>query len=246
MSRSQIQLDIHKVLSSLRDVAAEASTRDSFLRVYWYDGELRTGSMTEQEQLADTDGVKLRLGTITFAGRQKGVDSLIVTDLIELARNRAISDAILVSGDEDVRIGVQITQSFGVRVHLLGIEPCSQNQSRLLRQEADSTIKWQRSDIEQFLTIIERATDAENAPPAKIDQSPSNQVELDTAISEFVRDCSADELATLAELEKRAQIPPNLDRRLLGSAAKKVDRLLENEERTYIRLAVKHLARSCP
>jgi uncharacterized LabA/DUF88 family protein len=33
---------------------------------------------------------------------------LIGTDLIELARNHAISDAVLLSGDEDLRIGVQI------------------------------------------------------------------------------------------------------------------------------------------
>ena len=46
-------------------------------------------------------------------GRQKGVDSLIVTDLIELARNHAISDAVLLAGDEELRIGVQIAQSLG-------------------------------------------------------------------------------------------------------------------------------------
>jgi uncharacterized LabA/DUF88 family protein len=52
--------------------------------------------------------VKIRLGYINGAGQQKGVDSLIVTDLIELARNQAISDAYLVSGDGDLRVAVQI------------------------------------------------------------------------------------------------------------------------------------------
>ena len=56
-------------------------------------------------------------------GEQKGVDSLIVTDMINLARNRAISDAVFVSGDEDLRVGVQQAQEFGVRVHLVGIKP---------------------------------------------------------------------------------------------------------------------------
>ena len=67
------------------------------------------------------DNVKLRLGQLNSAGQQKGVNSLIVTDLMELARNKAISDAVVVTGDEDIRIGVQIAQSHGVRVHLLGI-----------------------------------------------------------------------------------------------------------------------------
>ncbi len=88
----------------------------------------RTGPTAEQQDLADSDDVKLRLGVIAYTGRQKGVDSLIVTDLIELARNHAITDALLLSGDEDVRIGVQIAQTYGVRVHLLGVQPAADNQ----------------------------------------------------------------------------------------------------------------------
>ena len=76
--------------------------------------------------------MKLRLGIVNLAGQQKGVDSLIVTDLVELARNHAITDAILLSGDEDLRIGVQIAQSFGVRVHLIRIEPTRGSQSGLV------------------------------------------------------------------------------------------------------------------
>jgi hypothetical protein len=39
--------------------------------------------------------VKVRLGFVNSVGEQKGVDWLIVTDMIALARNRAISDAAL-------------------------------------------------------------------------------------------------------------------------------------------------------
>ena len=148
LPRNSVQLDIDAVLGALRDCVAVVSPSSSLLRVYWYDGVLRTGQTTEQEKLADSDGVKLRLGMIAFTGRQKGVDSLIVTDLIELARNHAISDAILLSGDEDVRIGVQIAQSFGVRVHLLGLG--ANNQSRLLRQESDTTTEWQQPEVELY------------------------------------------------------------------------------------------------
>jgi uncharacterized LabA/DUF88 family protein len=84
--------------------------------------------------LAHLDNVKVRLGFVNSVGEQKGVDSLIVTDMIALARNRAVSDAVLVSGDEDLRVGVQQAQEFGVRVHLVGIKPSGGNQSLFLRR----------------------------------------------------------------------------------------------------------------
>lgn len=124
----------------------------SLLRIYWYDG-VRGGVVSaEQNAIGDSDDVKLRLDTVSPFGQQKGVDSLIVTDLVELACNQAISDALLPPGDEDVRIGVQIAQSFGVRVHLVGIESKGGNQARTLRQEADTTTVWSREEIGGFLT----------------------------------------------------------------------------------------------
>lgn len=89
-------------------------------------------------------------------GEQKGVDSLIVTDMIELARNRAMADAILFSGDEDLRVGVQQAQEFGIRVHLLGIEPSRKNQSAYLIQETDSVHEWRREEIEKFLSLTDQ------------------------------------------------------------------------------------------
>ena len=98
--------------------------------------------------------IKVRLGFVNTAGQQKGVDSLIVTDMITLARNRVMCDAVLLSGDEDIRVGVQQAQEFGVRVHLLlGIAPCRGSRSRtFLLQEADTTHEWGKKDISAFLS----------------------------------------------------------------------------------------------
>ena len=180
---------------------------------------------------------------IAFTGRQKGVDSLIVTDLIELARNHAISDAILLSGDEDVRIGVQIAQSFGVRVHLFGIEPGVNNQSRLLRQESDTTTEWKRPEVEQFLAVQSRDPADERHSPQATDESPTHQQELDAATSRFIRERSADDLILLAGLNPRDSIPSDLDRELLACTASGLDRYLQSDERAYVRQAVKRLAR---
>lgn len=107
-----------------------------------------TGTMdrqpAEQELLANSDNVKLRLGVVNDMGRQKGVDSLIVTDLIALARNQAVTDAVLLSGDKDVRIGVEIAQGYGVRVHLVGTEPSRASQSNALHQESDTKTEIKR------------------------------------------------------------------------------------------------------
>ena len=128
LPRTSVQLDLDAALGALRHAVQASSPSGSLLRIYWYDGMPRAGPTSEQQNLADSTDVKLRLGVIAYTGRQKGVDSLIVTDLIELARNHAITDALLLSGDEDVRIGVQIAQTYGVRVHLLGIQPAPDNE----------------------------------------------------------------------------------------------------------------------
>ena len=242
LPRNSARLDIDAVLEALRRAVADLSPSRPLLRIYWYDGVLRTGPTTEQEELADADGVKLRLGMIAFTGRQKGVDSLIVTDLIELARNNAISEAILLSGDEDVRIGVQIAQSLGVRVHLLAIEPGARNQSRLLRQESDTTTEWHRSNVESFLTVQVRSTADENRRPQAGDESPAQQHELESASTLFVQGRSTDELLLLAGLQPRDSIPPDLDRELLACVAGELDRYLGADERVYVRQAVKRLA----
>ena len=144
--RHRIRLKVPVAIAQLKSFAKAKTTRASLLRIYWYDGLLPSGITIQQQCLAESDDVKLRLGIVNASGQQKGVDSLIVTDLMELARNHAISDAVVLSGDEDVRIGVQIAQSFGVRVHLIGIEP-QNNQSRTLAQESDTTTEWSASAV---------------------------------------------------------------------------------------------------
>jgi hypothetical protein len=136
------------------DVLTERANRTGLplLRIYWYDGVLDNPT-AQHQSLASLPNVKVRLGVVNRSGEQKGVDALIITDLIELARNRAIADAVLVSGDEDMRVGVQQCQEFGVRVHLIGVAPWEENQSRSLRQEADTLDQLEKTDIEKFLSL---------------------------------------------------------------------------------------------
>ena len=66
---------------------------------------------------------------------------------------------MVLSGDEDLRIGVAQAQELGVRVHLLGVEPAWQTQSASLMQESDTVQELTRADLEVFLRCAEgRAT----------------------------------------------------------------------------------------
>jgi uncharacterized LabA/DUF88 family protein len=158
--RKFVNIDGRPIVEKLTKLAISISGKKELLRIYWYDGAPATGRSPEQIELAQLDNVKLRLGQLNSAGQQKGVDSLIVTDLMELARNNAISDAVVVTGDEDIRIGVQIAQSHGVRVHLLGIGAATNkgSQSLTLQDEADTVTEWGKSDVEAFMRYLGEPT----------------------------------------------------------------------------------------
>ncbi|MDE0270793.1 MAG: NYN domain-containing protein [Gammaproteobacteria bacterium] len=245
LPRSSFQLDLNAALQALRRAAEASSPSSSLLRIYWYDGMPRTGPTAEQQALADANDVKLRLGGIGYTGRQKGVDSLIVTDLIELARNHAISDAVLLSGDEDVRIGVQIAQTYGVRVHLLGIQPSGDNQgnqSRLLRQESDTSTEWCQPDIETFLDIGQAQGSILSQTEQRADEAPNATKQLDSVADDFVRARSPTELAALSTLDDHEGIPAELDRVLLRGAADVLGRRLDSLERHQLRQTARRLA----
>lgn len=121
-----------------------------YLRTYWYDGGVDAQPSEDHLEVARLGGVKLRLGRLV-RGRQKGVDSLIVRDLIRLSQNQAISTAYLLGGDEDLREGMVEAQEMGVRVVLVGVEPFGkQNQAGTLVREADDVMELTRDDLAPY------------------------------------------------------------------------------------------------
>lgn len=126
------------LITSLNNKAKELASGLPLLRTYWYDTLHGPRLSQEQSGLALLPGVKLRLGASNAGGEMKNLDSLLVSDLMELARNRAIADAVIVTGDEDLRIAVQLVQAYGVRVHILAAGEASRNVSAGLQMEADS------------------------------------------------------------------------------------------------------------
>ena len=155
LQRSETRLNADGVVRALTTIASRACRQLPLLRIYWYDGT--AGEPSDQHRtLARHAHIKVRLGIVNRQGQQKGVDSLLVTDMITLARNRAMAECVLLSGDEDMRVGVLQAQEHGVRVHLLGIRGMNNSQSGLLVQEADERWEWGEDDLRPFLTCTPR------------------------------------------------------------------------------------------
>lgn len=232
LPRGETSLDHAAAIGAL--VAfAERVAAVPLLRVYWYDGT-STGPTAQHLTLAHLENVKVRLGFVNSVGEQKGVDSLIVTDMITLARNRAISDAVLLSGDEDLRVGVQQAQEFGVRVHLVGIKPGRGSQSLFLLQEADTTHEWTDSDVSRFLSCKPKVS----AGPLATAVGPAAPIadHLGAVAARVGGGLEKSVLATVVgAFEGSAQLPRDVDRQLLAGGRAALGRHLDSREKKHLR-----------
>src|SRR6266536_3042027 len=137
-SRREYRVDADKLIQAITG-HAEGLVRGELLRIYWYDAARDRVPTIDQRVIAQMPLVKLRLGNLNARGQQKGVDAQIRSDMEALDRHRAITDAVLIAGDEDMVPAVEAAQAFGVRVHLWGIEPpYGTNQAERLVWESDT------------------------------------------------------------------------------------------------------------
>src|SRR5688500_10769576 len=141
-SRREYRVAAEKLIKALtqhsRNLGGEP-VRGELLRVYWFDAAPKKQPTVDQRVIANLPLVKLRLGNLNAQGQQKGVDAQLRADLEALARHRAITDAVLLAGDEDMLPAVEAAQRYGVRVHLWGVEPThGSNQAEWLVWESDT------------------------------------------------------------------------------------------------------------
>ncbi|GAA3423504.1 hypothetical protein GCM10018953_06870 [Streptosporangium nondiastaticum] len=130
------------------------------LRCYWYEATVEGRRTPEHDTLADIPGLKLRLSRIR-PGRREGVDAQVHRDLMTLARNNAVCDAVVVSGDEDLAQVVCDAQDLGVRVTVVHIgADGSWAVSRSLRQECDDLIEIGAGHLRPYVTLNGAAADS--------------------------------------------------------------------------------------
>ncbi|MFJ1645206.1 NYN domain-containing protein [Streptomyces sp. NPDC088258] len=197
-ARSRITVDHAALIQGLRE-RAEADTEQPLLRIYWFDGAPDRVPQPEHRRLRVMSRVTVRLGALTRSdGRwaQKGVDAAMHAELTELARNRACSDVVLVTGDGDLLPGLMSAKEHGVAVHLWAVQAADgdYNQSEDLVAEADERRVLDRV----WITKAVRAKDLGGICPPP----PAPRPEIAAILSAPLPESA---LATAAEGAERAE-----------------------------------------
>lgn len=165
-NRDSVSWDYPSLLKMLGGLARDR-TGLAVLRCYWYDATVDGRRTEEHEALADLPSLKLRLAKIR-PGRREHVEGEIHRDLVALARHQAISDAVIVSAEEDLAPVITEAQELGVRVTLVQITGQSgAGTTRPLRQECDDVIDVSSASLRPLVDLVTR-----REQPASSDELP--------------------------------------------------------------------------
>jgi hypothetical protein len=147
--RESFSWDYPGLLSLLADIARER-TGLPVLRCYWYDANDEGIRSAEHERLAEIPGLKLRLRRAR-PGRRDGIEADLKRDLMTLARNGAISDALIVTADDYVTDVVAEAQDHGIRICVAEIAADGGRSVPVaLRQECDQLIELSAGSLRRF------------------------------------------------------------------------------------------------
>jgi hypothetical protein len=152
-------------------------TRLPLLRCYWYEATVEGRRSADHDTLADLPGVKLRVAKMR-PGRREGVEGEIHRDLTTLARNKAVSDVMVVSAEEDLAQVIADVQDMGMRVTLLNIAADGNGTaSRALRQECDDFVEISAAQLRPYVELIS------GAEPPRPDEADAGPVPLRPAMN---------------------------------------------------------------
>jgi uncharacterized LabA/DUF88 family protein len=181
--RPQLKLDVPALYNELLHVSAVRAEANRLLRMYWYDGLPSTGYADSHRDVAAHDYMLLRLSPLDSRNRQSGVDILLAEDLVQLTANRAICDAVLMTGDVDMLIGVRAAQRMGTRVHLVGIAPVEDNQHESLTAEVDTRTVFNAKLVQGFLSLVNGDVQ-EDREAASV--APDRAAKISDIVNQFV------------------------------------------------------------
>jgi NYN domain len=172
------------------------------LRCYWYEATVDSRRTPEHDTLADIAGLKLRLGKVR-PGRREGVETEIRRDLTALARNKAVSDVIIVSAEEDLAQVISDVQDQGIRVALVHIAMDGEwSIARTLRQECDDIIEISAGHLRPYVDLIA------GAEPASRDDEPAVGYHARGASGDALRAAPAQQTAPARALPAAASLYP--------------------------------------
>ncbi len=149
----------------------------------------------------------------------------------------------MVSGDADIRVGVELAQKFGARVHLVEITRIGQhNLSIALQEEADTVTDWTKEDIQKFLSVNRPVTLSvqglsDGLSTSKVVEAEAVPSVFSLVVDEVLNATSPEDLVAISgDLHSTPNfIPPMYDGRLLSGCRNRLSRDLEQSEKTKVR-----------
>jgi uncharacterized LabA/DUF88 family protein len=157
--RESVSWDYAGLLQFFAGLSADR-TGQQLLRCYWYEATVDGRRSPEHDTLADLPGLTLRLSRMR-PGKREGVETEIHRDLTTLARNRAISDALLLSAEEDLAHVIEDVQDLGVRVTIVHISVDGNwTISRSLRQQCDDIVEIDGTQLRPHVQLLAGAEPA--------------------------------------------------------------------------------------
>jgi uncharacterized LabA/DUF88 family protein len=148
LSTNDLVFDPGEMRAYVQEFITDHFPTQRLLRIYWYDATRTGGPTRHQDAMARSDYFTCRLGVLGRRANgepvQKEVDTMLALDMVELARNKAADDIVLITGDRDFRPAVVAAQAHGVRIHLIGVEPIEENQARALAEACDTNRELDR------------------------------------------------------------------------------------------------------
>jgi uncharacterized LabA/DUF88 family protein len=188
-ARSRLSVNHAKLIQQIRE-RAQTETGQPLLRIYWFDGAPDRVPQPEHRRLRVMPRVTVRLGMLTrVEGRfqQKGVDAAMQAQLTNLARHKATSDIVLITGDGDLQPGVMAAKEHGVAVHLWAVQAAdgAYNQSEDLIAEADERHLLDRAWLTRAITAAESAplsVPAQHASKPSVASEPGSTAQVPLSV----------------------------------------------------------------
>jgi uncharacterized LabA/DUF88 family protein len=234
IDRARLSCNYESLVEAIVTRTGEQTGRH-LLRIYWYDGAVNKVPTPEQKRIGLLPTVKLRLGRIV-GGHQKGVDSLIVLDLLKLAGTGMVETIYLFSGDDDLTEGVREAQACGVRVVLLGAATAVPRQSEAMVLEADGVELWREEFWAPHFTLLPATENASTTDVERVTGATAEAIHTFGRVgyafaSRWLEEAGDEERSRV--MRSRPRIPSDVDARLLWDTS--AGRDLSEGERVALR-----------
>ncbi|MCY4142764.1 MAG: hypothetical protein OXG08_03615 [Gammaproteobacteria bacterium] len=258
MPRSRVGINSEVLAQELKQVVRDLVGAKPLLRIYWYEiGSQNRTMSNEQLRICESDDFKLRLVSLHPQNVRTGVATAISRDLMELSRKGSISDALVLARNDTLRTGIEVCQSYGIRVHMLEVFANDNARFSWLRTDVDTSTSWRIDVLQRFLSEQEVAPDSapvfgqaapsapsmsvhSNVPPtARFSEAAIPEQTRETihsVVKDYIDELYDDELDSCMDYWRTGRgVPNTYDKSLLFECRNALDRNLSESERQVMR-----------